>query len=409
MIWNARPIRIAVGLLLLVAGVVALLPSLTGYTSLDGTVNARITVVSAPIDGTVTQTPPRVGTPLPAAAELLGIRNDRIARTAEVQLDAELRATKERLSGIDSQLAKLARLSEQLQQRLNDYQKATIQNLKQEIAIRHRRILTASAQEQAAQADLVRKEKLGTTGIVAGASVEQARAASVGAENERNIATSELERLRQQLDSAERGIFVGEGRNDVPYSQQRLDEIAIQSADLQFRERDLKARIQQLESQLDQERSRNRALRYAVVKMPFEGVIWRSAVVEGSNVIAGNELMQALDCGDLFVDILVPEVEYDEIYPGREAEVRLLGRSDSIKGKVLSVRGSAAVVDDLILAAKPPKSQERGARIRIALDDAAIQKDYANFCQVGRSVQVRFKSRSLPLGRWLHALWFSIT
>ena len=49
--------------------------------------------------------------------------------------------------------------------------------------------------------------------------------------------------------------------------------------------------------------------------MPFEGVIWRNNVVEGSHVIAGNELLQVLDCRDLFVDILVSEVDYDESTP----------------------------------------------------------------------------------------------
>ena len=76
-IWNRRSVRITVGILLLVGGVMAILPALTGYTSLDGTVNARISIISAPIDGTVTSTPPKIGTALQAGAELLGIRNDR--------------------------------------------------------------------------------------------------------------------------------------------------------------------------------------------------------------------------------------------------------------------------------------------------------------------------------------------
>jgi hypothetical protein len=39
--WNRRSVRITVGILLLVGGIMAILPALTGYTSLDGTVNAR--------------------------------------------------------------------------------------------------------------------------------------------------------------------------------------------------------------------------------------------------------------------------------------------------------------------------------------------------------------------------------
>ena len=387
----------------------AILPALTGYTSLDGTVNARISIVSAPIDGTVTSTPPKIGTALQAGAELLGIRNDRIVRTAEVQMEAELEAAKQRLMATDDQRAQLTALRQELQARWHEYQQASIQNLTHEIAIRHQRITTAEAQRKAAEVAFTRKQQLGTTGILAEAAVEQARAASITAENEGNIAKAEMERLSQQLDAVRRGVYIGEGRNDVPYSQQRIDEVTIQLAELQFRERELKARITQLETQHDDEHARNRALGYAVLRMPFEGVIWRNNVVEGSHVIAGNELVQILDCRDLFVDILVSEVDYDEIYPGRNAQIRLLGRSDAIDGQVIAVRGSAAVVEDVVLAAKLPQSRGKDARIRVALPESALNTDYANFCQVGRSVQVRFRTRALPIVRWFKALWFSIT
>ncbi|UTD25523.1 HlyD family secretion protein [Bradyrhizobium sp. WD16] len=408
-LWNRRSVRITVGILLLGGAVVAILPTLTGYTSLDGTVNALITVISAPIDGTVTVTPPKIGTALTGGTELLGIRNDQIVRTAEVQMSAELEAARQRLQAMDARRTQLMALREELHTRWLEYQQASIQNLTQQIDIRRQQITTAMAQRVAAASDLTRKQRLGVTGIVAESVVEQARAASVGAENARTIADMELDRLTLQLDSVRKGIFIGEGRNDVPYSQQRIDEISIQLAELEFSERDLKARIVQLSTQQEEEHERNRTLGYVNLRIPFDGVVWRNNVVEGSHVIAGNELMQVLDCRDLFVDILVAEVDYDQIYPGREAQIRLFGRSDVLEGKVLSVRGSAAVVDDVVLAAKPPQSRGKDARIRVGLPQSALNSDYPNFCQVGRSVQVRFKTRSLPIVRWLRSIWFSIT
>ena len=79
MFWNTRAVRILVGLTLLSTAIVVMLPGLTGYTSLDGTVNARFAVLSAPIEGVVSDTPPKVGTALPEDAELFQITNDRIA------------------------------------------------------------------------------------------------------------------------------------------------------------------------------------------------------------------------------------------------------------------------------------------------------------------------------------------
>ncbi|MHB2208764.1 HlyD family secretion protein [Methylobacterium sp. CM6257] len=415
MFWNTRFVRICVGLVLLATGVIVMLPGFTGYTSLDGTVNARFALVSAPIEGVVSDTPPKVGTALPENTDVFFISNDRISRTAEAQLDADLGAAKERLQALQVQAKDLSALKADLVGRLKEYQQASIASVQQEIIVRQQRIATAQANKTSAEADLSRKQTLGATGVVAGSSVEQARAASVSATSEQNIARAELERLQRQLDALKRGTFVGEGRNDVPYSQQRTDEVAIQLANVDAQIRTEKARIQQLNRQLLLERARNDRLSFAAVQVPFKGVIWRNNVVAGSNVVVGNELMRLLDCRELFVDILVDEVDYDRIKPGDHADVRLLGTSNVIGGRVLSVRGSAAAVEEVVLAAVPPKSQGKNARIRVVLDPSDMQTDYANFCQVGRTVQVRFaRASSLltvaePVVNWVKSLWFSIS
>ncbi len=52
--------RILVGISLFAVAIVLLLPGLTGFTSLDGTVNARFAIVNAPIDGEVAETPQKL-------------------------------------------------------------------------------------------------------------------------------------------------------------------------------------------------------------------------------------------------------------------------------------------------------------------------------------------------------------
>ncbi|MFE1599799.1 HlyD family secretion protein [Methylobacterium sp. ID0610] len=411
MFWNSRAVRILVGVLLLGAAVLAVLPNVTGYTSLDGTVNARFTIIAAPIEGVVSATPPKVGTPVPEGEPLYRIRNERIARTAEAQLEADLGATRERLRALEGQIASLTAIRNDLAGRLKEYQQASITGVQQEIVIRQQRINAAQAQQISAQADLARKTTLGATGVVAGSSVEQARAALVAATSEQAIARADLERLTRQLEALRKGTFVGEGRNDVPYSQQRQDEVAIQLANVQMQARAERARIQQLERQIALESERNDKLSTAVVRVPFEGVIWRNNVVAGSNVVVGNELTRLLDCRDLFVDILVNEADYDSIRPNSPAEVRLLGGSQTIRGTVLSVRGSSAAVEEVVLAAVPPESRGKTARIRVALEPNDMQRDFANFCQVGRSVQVRIarSTKKYPLVNWVRSLWFSIS
>lgn len=187
--------------------------------------------------------------------------------------------------------------------------------------------------------------------------------------------------------------------------------MTIQLANVEAQAKIERARVQLLERQLMIERDRNDRLSSASIRLPFRGVLWRNNVVGGSNVVVGNELTRLLDCRDLFVDILLDEVEYDEIKPGDPAEVRLLGTSEVIAGRVNSIRGSSAAVEEVTLAAMPPKSRSKSARIRVSLEPHSIQTDYENFCHVGRTVQVRFarSAATLPLVNWVKSLWFSIS
>ena len=375
--WNRRLVRVSIGLLLLTCFVLVALPSLTGHTSLDGTVNARFAVIAAPIEGSVTAMPPGAGTYLAKNSDLFRVRNDRISRTAEAQLEADLGAAHDRQIAFQKQRGELALLRTDLTGRLLAYQQASVQSIQQEIEIRLQRTNAARAQQVVAEADLNRKVSLGNRGIVTDSSIEQARSASVGAVSAGSIAKAELEQLQRQLEAVSKNIFVGEGRNDVPYSQQRMDEVSIQLADVQVREAAETARIIQLKKQLEIERGRNDSLEQAPIRMPFDGVIWRNSVVEGSNVVVGADMMRVLDCRELFVDILVEEAYYDQISIGQWAEVRLLGSGDIFTGNVTSLRGSSAIVEDINMAAVLPMNQGRSARVRVALAKSALELDYA--------------------------------
>lgn len=401
--------RIAVGLLLLASAIIVLLPAITGYTSLDGTVNARFTVLTAPIEGTVMGTPPKVGTPTDAGQPLLAIQNERVNRAILASLAADLKTAEERVAALRVQREELVNLRQELDARLEVYRQAVMQDLQQQLAVLRQDMQVSQAQQVASESELARRESLGVSGIVARSAVEQARAARVTSGGQVETARLSAERLEKRLMALEKGVFIGDGQNDVPYSRQRRDEILVQLADVNQRIAENQTRAEQTGKQLAEERNRVGSLEAATVPSPFQGVVWRNNVVDGSHVVLGNELLRLLDCRDLFVDILVPEVDYDEIFPGREAQVRLLGRSDVFAGEVLSVRGSAAVVEEVTLAATPPESQGRNARIRVALQPSDLNNDFMNYCQVGRSVQVRFGKSSLPWRRWWSSIWFSIS
>lgn len=409
MILNHRLTRITVGILLLALAIAVLLPGLTGYSSLDGTVNARLAVINAPINGEIEKPAPRIGTPVAEGETLATIRNQRVNRAILASLRTDHRTAVERVAALRRERDELARLRDDLAGRLDIFRNATIASLEREVQILQKRVEVSRAQDVVARVDLVRRQDLEAKGIFTRKMVEAAEAAGAAAGGELEISNLTVELLQQRLKAVRQGIFTaGDGQNDVPYSRQRQDEVIVRIHDLNTRIAENEARAKQTDQQIAEEERRVLSLEAATIPSPFDGVVWSRNVVSGSNVVLNNEMMRILDCRELFVDILVPEVDYDEIYPGREAEVRLFGRGDVFKGRVQAVKGSSAVAEKDALAANEPETEERNARIRVTLAPSALNTDFANFCQVGRTAQVRFSKRSLHLAQWVQSLWFSL-
>lgn len=410
MIWNHRITRIIVGLLLLVLATVVTLPAITGFTSLDGTVNARFAVVNAPIDGAIAGEPVKVGSAVKEGQSLTEIRNPRVNRAILASLEADRNTARDRITALKKERDELSQLREQLSARLEIFKQTTIANLEREVEILRKKVEVSQAQDLVAQIDLNRRMQLESKGILTQRLVEAARAAGAVTGGEVEISNLTVEQLQQRLNAVREGIFVfGDGQNDVPYSRQREDEVVVRINDLNSRIAENETRATEVEKQLVEEGIRVSSLESAIATAPFDGIVWSRSVVNGSNVVLNNELMRLLDCRELFVDILVPEVNYDEIYPGLAAQVRLFGRSDVFKGTVTSVRGSSAAIETDSFAASLPPSTQRNARIRVRLDPSFMNDDFANFCQVGRTVQVRFSKHSIGLSNWIKNLWFSIS
>ncbi|MBB6486836.1 HlyD family secretion protein [Rhizobium lusitanum] len=409
MIWNHRITRVTVGLLLLALAIAVSLPAITGYTSRDGTVNARLALINAPIDGVISGEPAKVGVAVKSGDTLAEINNQRVNRAVLASLEAERNTARDRVTSLRKEREDLTQLREQLATRMEVFKQATISNLEREVEILRKRVEVSQAQDLAAQVDLDRRKELESKGILTQRMVDAARAAGAATGGEVEVSNLTVDQLQQRLDAVRKGIFVfGDGQNDVPYSRQRQDEVIVHISDLNSRIAENETRATEIEKQLTEEGIRVSSLESAAATAPFDGVVWSRNVVNGSNVVLNNELMRILDCRELFVDILLPEVDYDEIYPGLVAQVRLLGRSDVFKGTVVSVKGSSAATDTDSFAASLPVSSQRNARIRVLLEPSFMNGDFQNFCQVGRTVQVRFPRHGFGITNWVKNLWFSI-
>ncbi len=236
MILNHRLTRITVGILLLALAIAVLLPGLTGYSSLDGTVNARFAVINAPVDGEIDKAPPRIGTPVKEGETLATISNERVNRAVLASLRTDHRTALERVAALRRERDELVRLRDDLAGRLDIFRNATIASLERELQILQKRVEVSRAQEVVARVDLDRRQDLESKGIFTRKMVESAEAAGAAAGGELEISNLTVELLQERLSAVRKGIFiVGDGQNDVPYSRQRQDEVIVRIHDLNTR------------------------------------------------------------------------------------------------------------------------------------------------------------------------------
>jgi multidrug resistance efflux pump len=203
------------------------------------------------------------------------------------------------------------------------------------------------------------------------------------------IGKIEVERM-----AADRGISVQDSASDVPYSQQRLDEIRMRSAALEAEHRRVSAELSALDRQIEAEAEQTARRQTFRPIAPASGVVWKSSGAAGETVVPGDILVQTVDCAARFVEVTLPERHFGDISPGDPARVQLKGGGEMVEVPVGAVLGAGAKFDHPRLAAGVFEPNPDQLRILIPLDGEALAGDPAAFCNVGRTAEVRFPHAS---------------
>src|SRR5262249_25336233 len=153
--------------------------NITGYSSLDGTVNARVVNVAAAIEGTVMNSPPKPGARVSRGEHLLTIHNERVDTRRLSELTTEIAATQLQIKAYSDQGAELERVRSELRARLAAFQEATVRNLEHEVGVQRARIAIAEARAGETSGDFNRKQRLRTGGFIAESDFDRTLYASV--------------------------------------------------------------------------------------------------------------------------------------------------------------------------------------------------------------------------------------
>ena len=200
--------------------------------------------------------------------------------------------------------------------------------------------------------------------------------------------------------AAERGVFLGDGFNDAPYSEQRISEIDVQRLELKAQLEAKKLALAAISDRLANERLRVNRLSSSDLVANVNGALWEYLSASGETVQRGQDLMRLIDCDSAIVTLSVSESVYNSLRVGAPATFRLNRSRQVLQGSVIRLAGSGAATIYENMAIAP--SQRHLQRYDVALDVPALRDDPDLRCLAGRTGRVFFETRAFD---WLRGLW----
>jgi len=391
--------RIIAAIVLSGAMIWAIAPYATSYVSSQAVVNAPLNTVLSPMQGHITRRSPPAGTGVVSGAPLVAIEVEERDRRYLEQLRARLALLNESLASIDAEATKLAGLEQVMSARIRDYRTQMLARLAAETREAEAALAAATAGRENAEATHRRAEALVQQGHATAMRVEADAAAHSEAVAEVSRLRARLERVEIETTAAEAGIFVQNGWNDVPYSQQRLDGIVLRLTELTADRRRIAGELAALDGQLAVEEQLIAGRETFTPVAPSAGVVWKASGEVGETVVPGDVLVQMVNCEARFVEVTLAERHFGDIAPGDTAWVRLKGSGESVSARVTAVLGAGAKFDHPRLAASVTEAKPDQLRVLVSLRDAGIDGGAGAFCHVGRTAEVRFERHDLGILR----------
>jgi len=388
-------VRIGAGVVLLAVAIAIYAPGIFGAVSSNAILNAPTIPVLSPIEGIITTLRVDAGDDIRANGVLVEIVNPAADATFLHQLQAELEAIRGRVAASRKLDGEFAVIQDLLSDEFDRYRDAAIARAKARLneAIAAREAAAVSVTE--AEQDLLRKQSLASSGTVTAVALQTAENALSRLAAELKVADANLERARTDLAAVQAGTFVTDQGQDVPYSKQRADELAVRRADAAAQRSELLTRQAELERLIAIETQQAALRRHAVVRAPRQGIVWRLNVVEGSRVTASAPLATLIDCRDVIVQAQFPGRRFETMQPGTPARVRVLGSDGVRKAHIRDVRAMGASDRTENLAAQVPALDREEFLATFTLEDPPrdLDRDARSFCDAGRAAEVTVGDR----------------
>ena len=393
---RSRIARLTLALSLIAISGWAFLPYVLYRVAPSAFINATLIRVTSPISGRLADKLPRKGdfpdyrTPVtlvealsPGQGPLLDLERQRMLAERASELAGR-------------QLSEIKALDLTLSARVTAYHTAAVARLEREVA-------GVTAERQGCLAELKQLREAGSIMQALTKSGYSSELRFVDALGRREalstrceMTDARLSRVDVELTAARSGVFLGDGVNDVPYSQQQRERLVLRRQELETELLKESLQSSQLAAAIEAERDRMNRLASYRMQFPAGYVIWSTDASPGSAVTEGQTILHLADCERRFLAVELPARDFEQIDIGDTAMVRLIGDETWRQSWVQQVRGSAARTDDRLLAAQFPTVSPTNITVELRLPPDAFPIAGSTYCGIGRLAEVRFKR--VPFG-----------
>ena len=228
-----RFMRIALALMLIAVATWTFLPYVTHRVAASAFVNSELIRVTAPFAGRLAQTLPRQGLLFAKSTQMTLVEALSPDRRHLLDLDRQYALAKESGELARHQLQEVAALDEELGKRAEAFRLETVDRIVHEAS-------EAEAERAGCLAEVRQRREVGSRmqTLTKSGFASEIRSAEVLATQEAaatrcEVASARIARIQIELNAARNGVFLRDGSNDVPYSQQQRDRLVLRRQELQ--------------------------------------------------------------------------------------------------------------------------------------------------------------------------------
>ena len=386
-----RYTALVIGILTVILALWIMVGEQMSGASANAVVNAPVVTVRAPVAGTLRLPERQLGSRVSRGQVIASVQDTLVDRVRLYDLLMELRLEHAARLQTEQTLEETQELRQHLVDRAETFRMHRLQELETRLSHAEARLAIL---EDTDSPDGTVQQLPATDGPNVVSATPRPRSLML------EDAREQVAVLEIALSAARQGVFLGDGYNDAPNSEQRVTELDSEIATLTTGLAEAQARHAAVEERISRERIRVNSLTGGEIAATVNGSFWEILEADGVTVQRGDPLVRLVDCDSTLVTLSVTERVYNQLEIGQAAKFRLGGRSTVYDATISRLAGSGAETIYRNLAVAP--SQRHLERFDVALIVPDLQSDTNANCMIGRTGRAFFDNRPLD---WLRGIF----